>query len=179
MSGMIELQDGFCVSCGRESGVVRRSCPFCGETVWHPRWRQSLFWYIVLVLPLGISGWLAVESAAAISVAESLLSASWPHQMSVAVCAGILLLPYENRRLVHPSSGSRRRWLLNALAASCILLLCALLFAVSLRCSAHKPVWRLLACVPALSGAAVPLVMNCSWWRLATAILFATALAVL
>lgn len=166
MNGQIDLKDGFCVSCGRESGAVYRSCPFCDELVWHPLWRRLLRWYMTMLLPAGVLILLALDNSSVVNVLKAYLDTGWYLQILIAISAGVLLLPYENRSLILPSERSRILWLLNSLAASVILLLCALLFAVELRYLSSFPPIRLLLASVALTGAFAPLVMNCNWWHL-------------
>ena len=176
MNVRIDLKDGFCVSCGLESGGIYRSCPFCDEMVWHPYWRQLLFWYIVTVLPLFITVLLAVNRIALISMAQLIAAASWKIQTAVIIAVSVLLLPYENRRLVYTNSKSYTFWLLNALAASVLILLCSLLFALGFCFSECATGLRFAMYLISLSGLTVPLVLNCDWRSFVAAAVFAGAL---
>ena len=171
MNGRIDLKDGFCVSCGLESGVLYHSCPFCDELVWHPLWRRILFWYIVAVLPFISMLCLITSSASLHKVLDAYMRGSWQMQLLIASSAGLLFLPYENHKLILSSKKSRLLWVLNSSAASAILLLCMLLFAVTLLLPDTNPVLRSAACFVAVSGFSTPLVLNCSWWRLIPAVL--------
>ncbi|MFO7936142.1 MAG: hypothetical protein R6V06_00835 [Kiritimatiellia bacterium] len=176
MSGKIDLKDGFCVSCGLKSGVVYQSCPFCDEMVWHPLWRRIVFRYVVLPLPVLTLIFLFLNSSALAAIADLFAAASWKLQIAVMLPVSVLLLPYENRRLIHTSVKNYFLWLLNALAASVILLLCVLLLVVGVRFSEDALLLRFVMCITAVSASAVPLVMNCNWQRLSAAAFAAGAL---
>lgn len=172
-AGRIDLKDGFCVSCGLESGARYHTCPFCGERVWHPLWRRCLHWYITLILPLGALFFPLLNYRFAVDAIRAYAAGSWQLQLLITISAGLLFYPYENRNLILPSSHWRIRWLLNSLFASMVLFLAAALFAGVLRFVDGHRALRLLCCVISLSGLAVPLVLNCSWWRLLPAAFFA------
>ncbi len=176
MNGRIDLKDGFCVSCGLESGVLYHSCPFCDEMVWHPLWRRVLHWYITAALPITVTACLIINSSSLKSALRAYAAGSWQLQLLIAVSAGLLLLPYENQKLIYPSQRSRLLWMMNSLAASAILLLCVLLFTVHLRFSDNSYALRSLFCLLPLTGLSVPLVLNCNWWHLISVFLFATGL---
>ncbi len=171
------LAEGVCVSCGGAPGALYRSCPFCGERVWHTLWHRLLLLYAALLLPLLIAAAAAIDTPAVAALLRSVRAAPALRVLPAALAAGILLLPYENRTLIHTAPGSRVKWLLNSLAASLLLLLCALLLAAQLRFSGGAWGVRLTLCALAASGASVPLVMNCPWSRLIPASLLVLTLA--
>ncbi len=179
MNNRINLKDGFCVSCGLESGVLYHSCPFCDEMVWHPLWRRALLWYLAVILPIAVVSSLSLNSALLNSALRAYVEGGWQSQLLITLSAALLLLPYENPQLIYPSQRSRFLWMLNSLAALIILLLCALLFSVSLRFSNNSIVLRSLCCVVALTGLLVPLVLNCSWRLLIPLLFFTTGLTLL
>jgi hypothetical protein len=172
----IALADGVCVACGRVPGALYRSCPFCGERVWHSPWRRLLLLYMSVLLPLLLAAAAAADFAALNALYHSVGAAAALRLLPAALAAGILLLPHENRALLHTASGSRTRWLLNGAAASALLLLCALLLAAQLRFSDGAWSVRLALCALCVSGAGAPLVMNCPWSRLIPAVCLTLAL---
>lgn len=176
MNGRIDLKDGFCVSCGLESGVLYHSCPFCDEMVWHPLWRRALFWHIAVALPVVVIFSLTINSTLVNRAFRAYLDGSWQMQLLVALSAGLLLLPYENRSLIHSSQKDRFLWLLNSLAASVILLSGMLLFVLHLRFSDSSYALQAVVCLFSLTAFLVPLVLNCNWLRLIPALLFAIGL---
>ena len=176
MNGRFDLKDGFCVSCGLESGVLYHSCPFCDEMVWHPLWRRALHWYITVALPIAVIAYLIINNSWLNSALKAYVEGIWQLQLMIVVFAGLLFLPYENRKLIYPSQRSRLFWMMNSLAASAILLSCVLLFAISLRFSDNSYVLRSLVCILSLTGLSVPLVLNCPWWCLISASIFTAGL---
>jgi predicted RNA-binding Zn-ribbon protein involved in translation (DUF1610 family) len=165
-ASMISCSDGMCVSCGRNPGALYWHCPYCGEAVWHSTWRRILSVYALVLLPLFLILMLALERILLLSLLAAWYGSSWQLRLLSVVAAGMLLLPYEDRRLIYTSKLQRLGWLLNALAASAILLLCALTFALHLRFAVAGAAGHAVVAVITLSGVAVFFVSNCGWRQL-------------
>ena len=98
------------------------------------------------------------------------VAGGWLWQSVIVISVGLLLLPLCDNKLILTSSNGHVMWLLNSLAASVLLLMCALATVLLLRFTT-VPVFISWLCVAiALSGALlIPLVLNSGWWRLALA----------
>ncbi len=174
----IDLKDGFCVSCDRESGVLYQCCPYCGERVWHPLWRRVIRVYILLILPLILAAAVLINSASLKPLWEAGRKGTWVWQSLIGLSAALLLMPRCDRTLILTSSKGHAMWLLNSLAASVLLLLCAVAGAAALHMNSGSAAlaWQLTASV---AGAVlIPFVLNCGWWRVALAGVIALALLV-
>ncbi len=134
--------------------------------MWHSNWRRILSVYAAVLLPLFLILMLAFERTLLLSLLAAWHGSSWQLRLLSVIAAGVLLLPYEDRRLIYTSKLQRLGWLLNALAASAILLLCALTFAVRLRFAVAGSAGHAAVAVIALSGVAVFFVLNCGWHQL-------------
>ena len=173
----INLKDGYCVSCGRESGVLYRSCPYCGERVWHPLWRRLAKGYTLFILPLLLAITALVNPASWSSFWELCCNGVWLWQGVLGVSIGLLLMPRDDKRLILTSSKEHLLWLLNSLAASVLLLLCAVVSTRPLRSNVSLDAadWLLVATCWS-SALLIPLALNSGWWRVILAALIVLAL---
>ena len=173
----IDLKDGFCVSCDRESGVLYQSCPYCGESVWHPLWRRLIRGYTLFVLPLALLAAIMLNLSRFKPLWELCAGGSWIGQSVIVISMGLLLLPLRDKKLILTSSRGHVMWLLNSLAASVLLLLCALTAVLVLRFTVIPGGVIWLCAAIALSGALlIPLVLNSGWWRVVLAALIVMGL---
>jgi len=166
-----DLKDGVCVSCGRQSVPLYRLCPYCGEQIWHPVWRRILTLYAVLLLPIFLIASCAIDKTAWSALSNSWQSMSYQCRVLIVLATGVLLLPHENKHLIFTSSRQRVLWLLNGLAASLILLLCALTVVLHLKFSVVDTLHQFSVAAIALSGVTVFFVLNCGWLQLMSTLL--------
>lgn len=166
----IDLKDGYCVSCGRESGVLYRSCPYCGEQVWHPLWRRVIRGYTFFILPLLLATTALLNHASWSCLWQICRNGAWLWQGVLGISTGLLLMPRHDKQLMLTSSKEHGLWLLNSLAASILLLLCAVVSARHLRLTVPLDAadWLLVgACWS--SALLIPFSLNSGWWRVALA----------
>ena len=170
----IDLKDGFCVSCGRESGVLYNICPFCSEAVWHPKWRCVLRFYVRLVMPFFLLAALVLNHSRFKTMWRFISGGAWQWQCVVVISAGLLLIPRHDKSRIMTSSRNHLLWLLNSLAASLLLLLCALVPLLALAFNTSSEVWDWFLAASAFAGSfLVPMALNSGWWRVALAALVA------
>ncbi|MDD2600673.1 MAG: hypothetical protein PHO37_15875 [Kiritimatiellae bacterium] len=176
----INLKDGHCVSCGRESGVLYRSCPYCGERVWHPLWRRVVRGYTLFMLPLLLTTAALINPASWSALWELCCNGALLWQGVLGVSLGLLLMPRHDKRLILTSSKEHLLWLLNSLAASVLLLLCAVVSARLLRLTTAPGAaeWLLVAACW-ISALLIPNTLNSGWWRVGLAGLILLALLLL
>ncbi|MDA3923675.1 MAG: hypothetical protein PF904_03135 [Kiritimatiellae bacterium] len=173
----INLKDGFCVSCDRESGVLYHTCPYCGESVWHPLWRRAIRGYLSYLLPLLLLTTLAMYRSGFGSLLKSCRDGAPLLQCAVIISASLLLTPRSDKTLILASRRDHLLWLLNSFTASLLLVLCAVVPALLIRFCEHpgagEGVFVVLAVV---SAGLVPLALNSGWWRVLLAALIALSL---
>lgn len=173
----INLKDGYCVSCGRESGVLYRSCPYCGELVWHPLWRRVVRGYVLVILPLLLAAMVLTNAASWSSLWVLGLNGTRLWQGVLGVSAGLLLMPCDGKRLILTSSREHAWWLFNSFAASSLLLLCAFVSGCALRLTDSPTAMEWLLVAACWTGALLlPFVLNSGWWRVALAGMITLAL---
>ena len=170
----IDLKDGFCVSCGRESGVLYNTCPFCGESVWHPNWRCAIRFYVRLIMPFFLLTTLALNYSGFKTIWSLISGGAWQWQCAVVISTGLLLTPRHDKRLILTSSWNHLLWLLNSLAASLLLLLCVFVPLLVLAFNTRPTVWDWFLAATAFAGSfLVPMALNSGWWRVVLAALVA------
>ena len=126
------LIPGVCVSCGRESGRYYRSCPYCGEEVWQPRWRRAGQGCVLALPPLLLALLAALTRPDLDGFAQAARSVHPALGFLFAAGIGLLLLPPPDHDIVISSRAEGVRWQARALlggwlmglsAAACVVCL--------------------------------------------------------
>lgn len=172
------LKAGVCVSCGRESGCYYRTCPYCGEQVWQPRWRRAVQ-VALLVLPPLLLTLFAVTSRPDMGGFARAMHAVHPAAGYLfAAGIGLLLLPSPDSDRVITSRAEGLRWQICAILGGWLMGLYA---ATCVVCVAYGnvtgiSVW-LTPCATAACIAAAPLFFRIPWRSVGAVALIALALA--
>ena len=129
-----ELKGGVCVSCGRASGMFYRTCPYCGERVWQPRWRRAVCGLLLALPPLLAA---ALVYGARAGFAEGVCALSELSPLSAFLLAagiGLLLSPCADGDLVVSSRAELAWWQALAVCGSALCGLYAAAGAVCVSC---------------------------------------------
>jgi hypothetical protein len=168
------LKAGVCVSCGRESGRVYRTCPYCGESVWQPAWRRACRAALVALPPALLA---ALVWAARPELTALVQMRAWGGFL-FAAGVGLALLPCRDDDLVVSSRRELRLWQAQAVAGGALMGLCAAAAAAGLKHgqTAGAAAWLAAVALGACVCAA-PAFYRIPWRALAGAALIAGAIA--
>ena len=172
------LKSGVCVSCGRESGRHYRTCPYCGEQVWQPRWRRACQAALLASPPLLVAFLFFLTHPDMGELAQTLRSVHPALGFLFAAGTGLLLMPSSDSDLVITSRAEGIRWQVSAILGGWLMGLSAAACAVCLSygretgAAAWLTAGLTVACV-----VAAPLVFRIPWRSLVAAALLAAALA--
>lgn len=169
------LKCGVCVSCGRKSGKYYRTCPYCGERVWQPRWRRAVCGLLVALPPL-LAAALAWGSRAALADgARALGELPLAAGFLLAAGTGLLLVPCADDDLVVSSRAELARWQATAVCGSVLCGLHAMAAAVCVACGPRGAgAWLAAAALAACVGAA-PVFFRIPWRAVVASAMIAAA----
>ncbi len=171
------LTAGVCVSCGRASGRHYRTCPYCGEQVWQPRWRRAGQAALLALPPLLLAALAASTRPDMAAFARAMRAVHPALGFLFAAGIGLLLLPTPDSDVVISSRAEGLRWQLCAILGGWLMGLCAAASAVCLGYGrATGPVAWLTAGLLAACIIAAPVFFRIPWRSLAAAGLLAAAL---
>ena len=172
------LKAGVCVSCGRGSGSYYRTCPYCGEQVWQPRWRRVGQAGLLALSPLLLALLAGTARPDMAEFARAMRAVHPALGFLFAAGIGLLLLPPPDHDLVISSRAEGLRWHLCALLGGWLMGTGAAVCAVCLTYgrAVGAGVW-LTAGVAVLCVAAAPFFFRIPRRSLLAAALLAAALA--
>ena len=129
------LIPGVCVSCGRASGRYYRSCPYCGEEVWQPRWRRAVQGGLLALPPVLLALLAALTRPDLDGCAQAARAVHPALGFLFAAGTGLLLLPPPDSDVVITSRAEGVRWQARALLGGWLMGLFAAACVVCLTCA--------------------------------------------
>ena len=174
------LKSGVCVSCGREPGRFYRTCPYCGEQVWQPRWRRAVQWALVALPPLLLMLLASIAQPDMGRFAQTMRSIHPLLGFLFAAGIGLLLLPPQDSDLVVTSRAESLRWQAGSIFGGWLMGVYAVAVAVCLNYGHATGATAWLSAGLTMAGAgAAPCFFRIPWRSLGAAALLAATLALL